>query len=257
MIKLILSDVDGTLLDHGEDRLPEQVFEVIGQLCRNDIVFAAASGRDYGDLSVLFAPVRDKIAFVCSDGAMTVYQGEVLNVSYMERDSAIRLIWDIKNRSGCEYLVYGRKGIYASPKTMRYKDFLMQRYGAQCSMVQSPSEVEDDFLKVAVYADGGVEPHSEYFAEKWGGQFDVVYNANVWMEFVAPKVSKVTGVKTLCRHFGFDIGEVAAFGDGGNDVKLLEAVGRGYAMDYAAEQVKQAADFVTADVMETIKNDIL
>ena len=51
--------------------------------------------------------------------------------------------------------------------------------------------------------------------------------------------------------------EVMAFGDGGNDIKLLGTVAYGYAMDYAPEAVKAAAGYVTDDVMETIRRQVL
>ena len=44
MIKLILSDVDGTLLHRGEGAFDEHVFEVIEKLYAEGIHFAAASG---------------------------------------------------------------------------------------------------------------------------------------------------------------------------------------------------------------------
>lgn len=257
MIKLILSDVDGTLLDHGKVRLPDRVFQVIEALEKQNIVFAAASGRGYSDLAELFLPVKDRIAFVCSDGAMTVYQDRVLDLCPMDKEQAVRLCWDISGREGCEYLLYGRDLVYAHPKTMQYQEFLKGRYGDKLRLLQSPSGVEDDFLKVAVYSARGVERHAKHFIGKWQDTFDIVYNANVWMELVAKDVSKVRGVLTLCRHFGIELSQVMAFGDGGNDVKLLQTVGCGYAMDYAREYVKDAADHITEDVMETIEKTVL
>lgn len=253
MIKLILSDVDGTLLGHGEEKLPDKVFRVIDELLENNIMFAAASGRGYPDLAELFDKVKDRIAFVCSDGAMTVFGSELLDISAMDRALALSLIHDIENFDGCEYLLYGRDNVYAAPKTAQYGQFLESRFGSKLKLIQNPSETEDDFLKVAVYAHEGIEKYSQHFIDGWQDKFDVVYNSNVWMEFVAGSVSKVTGVRTLCSHFGIDISEVMAFGDGGNDVKLLQAVGEGYAMEHSKDYVKDAADHVTDDVMDTIE----
>ena len=86
MIKLILSDVDGTLLQRGEGAFDEHVFDVVDKLHAKGIHFAAASGRGYGDLNRLFAPVKDKMAFVCSDGAMTIVDGSVLEINAMDRE---------------------------------------------------------------------------------------------------------------------------------------------------------------------------
>ena len=47
MIKLIASDIDGTLLPEGTDRINPEIYEVIRKLKEKDILFAAASGRHF------------------------------------------------------------------------------------------------------------------------------------------------------------------------------------------------------------------
>ena len=71
MIKLVISDMDGTLLD-GEGNMPTQLFPVLDALHEQGILFAVASGRQYGNLRQLFAPVRERIAFICENGALVV-----------------------------------------------------------------------------------------------------------------------------------------------------------------------------------------
>ena len=50
MIKLVVSDVDGTLLRAGEQVLPKETAEVIRALKEKGVLFVAASGRPYADL---------------------------------------------------------------------------------------------------------------------------------------------------------------------------------------------------------------
>ena len=57
MIKLIASDLDGTLLLNGAQDLPEEMFDLIPRLKKAGILFAAASGRQYANMRRLFAPV--------------------------------------------------------------------------------------------------------------------------------------------------------------------------------------------------------
>ena len=64
MIKLIASDLDGTLLQNGAQRLNPEVFDMIRTLKSHGILFTAASGRQYTNLRRLFAPVKDDIAYV-------------------------------------------------------------------------------------------------------------------------------------------------------------------------------------------------
>ena len=59
---------------------------------------------------------------------------------------------------------------------------------------------------------------------------------------------KPEGVRAMCERYGFTLEEAVAFGDGGNDISMLQAVGTGVAMGNASDNVKAAADYVTTDV---------
>ena len=69
MIRLIASDIDGTLLPYGEQAISEEVFQEIRRLERRGILFCPASGRQYTSVRKLFAPVADKLPCVCENGA--------------------------------------------------------------------------------------------------------------------------------------------------------------------------------------------
>jgi Cof subfamily protein (haloacid dehalogenase superfamily) len=76
-------------------------------------------------------------------------------------------------------------------------------------------------------------------------------------DIVAQGNSKAAGMEAICRHYGFRQEETLAFGDGGNDIEMLQWAGTGVAMGNAADEVKAAADMVTTDVdNEGIENAI-
>lgn len=64
MIKLVASDLDGTLLLHKAQSLPEEIFSLIRQLEELGIMFVAASGRQYPNMTKLFAPVASEISYI-------------------------------------------------------------------------------------------------------------------------------------------------------------------------------------------------
>ena len=80
-------------------------------------------------------------------------------------------------------------------------------------------------------------PHCE--ATRWNPYFaDVVPQGS----------SKAVGIDRVIEHYGIRPDETIAFGDGGNDIAMLRHAGIGVAMDNAEDDVKQAADYVTASV---------
>lgn len=64
MIKLVVSDIDGTLLEDGGHELNPELFEVILKLREKGMQFAAASGRQWASIEQVFDPVKEKI-FIC------------------------------------------------------------------------------------------------------------------------------------------------------------------------------------------------
>jgi Cof subfamily protein (haloacid dehalogenase superfamily) len=65
-----------------------------------------------------------------------------------------------------------------------------------------------------------------------------------FLEFAAPGVTKGAGLDFLAEHLGFTPEETVAFGDGENDVELVEWAGYGVAVANAHERVKAVADWI-------------
>jgi Cof subfamily protein (haloacid dehalogenase superfamily) len=71
-----------------------------------------------------------------------------------------------------------------------------------------------------------------------------------FLEFASPDVTKGSGLAFLAEHLGFTDAETVAFGDGENDVELLEWAGYGVAVENAHARVLAVADFVCPPVTE-------
>ena len=78
MIKLIVSDFDGTLLPYGESRVSDEVKSRILSALRKNMIFAVSSGRTYGELVSFFPEFADEMYFICCDGAYYVKGGKLL-----------------------------------------------------------------------------------------------------------------------------------------------------------------------------------
>ncbi len=89
MLKLVVSDLDGTLIK-GENKLSADVLNMIDALKQKNILFAVASGRKICELQRLFEEVKNDIIFIACDGAYAAYQGriiikEVINPEILEK----------------------------------------------------------------------------------------------------------------------------------------------------------------------------
>ena len=105
MIKLIASDLDGTLLHNGAQQLTPRTIELIRALTRKGIRFIAASGRQYDNERRLFAPIRDEISYIAENGSLCVHRGEVISRGIIPDDLAYRIMRDIKKNPDYEIVV--------------------------------------------------------------------------------------------------------------------------------------------------------
>ena len=123
MIKMVASDLDGTLLIGGRQTLPEEIFPLVKELKKMGILFVAASGRQYANMRNLFAPVKDEMAFISENGGLAVQNEKLLYCDSFDKE----LVRDHSGNMG-----KARSGIF-----LFYKGFLL--YHAQ-DRTLSPSD---------------------------------------------------------------------------------------------------------------------
>ena len=93
MIKLIVSDMDGTLLEKGKEFISDNINNIIKELKSKDIIFAIASGRHYNDLYRITKEM-DGIYYICCDGGCIIYNNEVIYKKEINK-SLIKKIKDV------------------------------------------------------------------------------------------------------------------------------------------------------------------
>ena len=85
MIKLIATDMDGTLLDEN-GKLPADFFEVLEELKKKNVKFVVASGRPYFTLYENFKPVSDELYFICDNGSCVVEESKEFQISAIDKE---------------------------------------------------------------------------------------------------------------------------------------------------------------------------
>lgn len=237
MIRLIASDIDGTLLPYGERDIPGEIFDEIHRLWGKGILFCPASGRQYTSLRRLFAPVADRVPFLCENGAV-VYgpgsPGPVLGKTVMDRSRAEELSREIIALPGLEVLISGEDTSYLCPKGEEIVR-VMEGKGNNIAFVPRPEDVPEDMVKVSAYCPAGTAP-AERALGRWGGVFHAAVAGEDWLDFTL--ADKGTGLAQLCGALGVGLDEVMAFGDNYNDVAMLSIVGRPWLMESAAPELK-------------------
>ena len=256
MIRLVASDIDGTLLPYGEHTIPEEIFEEIHRLAGKGILFCPASGRQYTSLRRLFTQVADTVPFLCENGAVVFGPGSpgpVLGKTVMEREQAVALCRDIVDAPGLDVLISGEDTSYLCPKGDEILP-LMRSKGNNIVLLPRPEDVPEDIVKVSAYCPR--KNPGEMLTElgpKWGQVFRAAIAGAEWLDFTL--ADKGVGLAQLCAALGVGLDEVMAFGDNFNDAAMLEQAGHPYLMENAAPELK--ARFPShcervADVLRTL-----
>jgi Cof subfamily protein (haloacid dehalogenase superfamily) len=86
--------------------------------------------------------------------------------------------------------------------------------------------------------------------DRFVGRLYISKSLPYFLEFASPDVTKAAGLEFLAEHLGFTRERTVAFGDGENDIELVDWAAYGVAVDNADDRVKEIADFVCPSVDE-------
>lgn len=252
MIKLIASDLDGTLLLNHAQSLNPGTAKLIHELTKQGRIFVAASGRQYPNLYRLFRGVEDEIAYICENGALVVYQGRVIDKHVIERELGQKIMRIILENKDTEVLLSGMNTCYVQPKNPAYAEHLIQVVKNNVTIVDDILSVEEPFIKISLYEKEGAL-HYEEWAEKFKGIIRVVTSGNEWLDTIQDGVNKGSALRALEKEFHVRPEEIMAFGDNYNDIEMLSEAKNGVAMESSPDAVRKICPYRTALVEDTLR----
>ncbi len=253
MIRLIASDIDGTLMFDGDHGIPSALFPLIRELRTHGIYFAACSGRQYSNLRRLFAPVADEIGYICENGSLVVWQDQIIAKETVDRTAGQALMRSILAQPDSEVLLSGVRTCYVQPKEPTYVRHMREFVGNDTTVVSDICAVEEPFLKISLYRARGVDDALARQFDSFAPYLVPVVGRSSWMDFLREGCDKGTALDALCAHLGVTQKECAAFGDNENDLPLVGHAGTLYAMADGHPALIEKADRTTENVVEEIR----
>ncbi len=245
MIKMVACDVDGTLLMKGETEINANIIEAIKKLVASGILFVVASGRSYTDLKRLFKEVEKDVVFVCHDGALVMYKGSVLAKQPLDHKIGFVLMKE-EYKKGAIPVVYGAYMTYLLKNSGDFGNNFRHAMNNHVLEVDCLDALRDDYLKVGIYKEHELGSASE------NASLNLVYESREWREYVAPGVHKGSAIAHLQKRFAVTKEETMAFGDNKNDLEMFEQAGVSYAVDWAADVIKERCGYTTSSVAGTL-----
>lgn len=258
-IKLLASDMDGTLLQNGAKKPTDEAFQLIHQLREQGILFAAASGRQYHSLRSLFAPIADDIAYVCENGCLAIYQDEVLYQAGLDKKLAREIVETIEENPRFAALPGGAHSAYLLRKEGReeMEDLMINYFDYNMKWIDDFSEISEPIIKVAVYCGDGVKKEDvEFLQKKFGDVTNVATSGTLWIDIMPKNINKKIGLEKLADYLDISIADCMAVGDEYNDFEMLSTVGHPVAMDNARTGIRAICPQQT-DTVENLMRTLL
>jgi Cof subfamily protein (haloacid dehalogenase superfamily) len=245
LIKLIIADLDGTLLDSNK-KLPENFPALLEALTRKGIIFAPASGRSYLSLMSLFEAYKSQMAFICDNGCTTYVKEELVRVAEVE-PSEIKRILDLAFDLGDIYPgLCGLNGFYIQHRDESFLE-LVSRYFPHATIVDSLYDIieSDTYCKVSCSDRVDVDTHGMVGFASLTDKYDLLPSGETWLDITPKGENKGTALRYLMDRLGVTPDETMAFVDYVNDMPLMGVCNHIYAMKNGHPDVKAAANYIT------------
>lgn len=260
--KIILLDVDGTLVDY-ENNLPDSAVEVIRKARANGHKVYICTGRSKAEV---YPPLWEigLDGMIGGNGSYVESDGEVVMHRTLTLEQCTRAV-DWLNSRGLAFYLESNSGLYASEGFEEGALNAVREYSARkgkegaCTMTVRdgyPEMIYDgelyrgDVNKIS-YVLGSYRDFldtKERFDDlqngTWGGRGATA----LWGDLGVKGITKAHAIDVLLAHLGADRADTIAFGDATIDVPMLEYCTFGVAMGNGSDDVKAAADLITDDV---------
>lgn len=247
MIKLIATDVDGTLVKESSREVPDEIIEAIKKLTDQGIYFTIASGRQYGSIRKMFAPAQRSLLFIAENGAHIIKDGKTYGLTKMKREFVEGIMTDLRKiyKDGCHVVASTSNGCFLESKDESFIKLISESYRNDVMLTDDILKEDTDFVKLAVYRKGSIREIGESFLiPKWKEKVMTCMAGEEWVDFMDFSVDKGNALRTLQAGLGISPQETMVFGDNENDIGLMHAAEHSYAVENAMDVVKQAANHI-------------
>lgn len=245
--KAVAVDMDGTFLDDRKQFDHEQFDQLLTEFEKRGVHFIVASGRPYVRLKQDFKGFADRMDFVTLNGSRLIIKGKDAASYPMNRADVLELLDDVQAK-------YGKMATMVFQKDIAYlhreidkdeRDFLAY-FAGNSDLVDNWNDMPDgDIYQITFGMDSKhAADVEEAFNKDHENKISAFASATFAIDVNVKGVSKGSGLKRLLAKMGMTGDDLIAFGDGGNDIPMLDFAKYSYAMANGMDKVKKHAKFI-------------
>lgn len=258
MYKVVMIDLDGTLLDDNKNVSSKNI-EMINKVYREkNILFVITTGKSIYDIKYIIDAIGEAINkyIIASNGAIIKdnVKNEYIVKNYLTDDEVKNILdeckkYDLKSLIQTEYGMVVEDKLSAEVENAIYADDLKQYI------------FDNNVSNIALITPNGTKENLELLKRKINNNFTTLESTEVcnythnnngktyttkYIDVMKKGSTKANAIKILIDYLNISKEEVIAIGDGGNDIPMFEMAGYKVAMENASEKLKEKADYVTS-----------
>lgn len=242
-VKMVVSDMDGTLLNSNHE-VSNRFFELFEELKKRDILFVAASGRQYNSIVDKLNRIKNDIIIAAENGGYVVMQDQELLVTPLAHDKQIQVLQDLEKVEGVHPVLCGKRNAYLTGKSKKFENMLKQYYSAY-ELVSDLTDVDAEILKVAVYHFESSEKYIYPAVKHLENNLKVKVSGPNWVDISSTNANKGFALQQLQARYSITPSETMVFGDYNNDLEMLGKAKFSFAMENAHDNVLEVANYKT------------
>ncbi len=248
-IRLVVSDMDGTLLNSDHEVSP-LFFDLFREMRRKDILFAAASGRQFNSIEEKLSAIKDDIIIIAENGGFAMHKGRELVSNPLKRDIRNHVLTVLEEVADCYPVLCGKDKAYIQTTSNFFIDKLKEYY-TDYEILDDLKNHKGEIMKIAVYHHVDSENHIYPSVRQFEDRLKVKVSGENWVDLSHNDAHKGFALKKIQDEYAISPSETLVFGDYNNDLEMMALSEFSVAMENAHPNVLNAAKY------RTLSNDSL
>ena len=236
--------MDGTLLN-SDHEVSDRFFELFKELKKRNILFAAASGRQYNSIVDKLYPIKEDIIVIAENGGFAAHNGiEIVSTPLPtpQKNLVLEALSPIKN---IHPVLCSKNNAHISPTSDRFVDKLKEYY-TEFEMLDNLMDYGGEVLKIAIFHFESSEKYIYPGVKHLEGDLKVKISGENWVDISSPNAHKGFALQKVQELHSISSSETLVFGDYNNDLEMMAQADYSFAMANAHQNVKDVARYSTS-----------
>ena len=249
-IKIVATDMDGTLLDpRGQLDLP-RLEKILDKLDHRGVRFVIATGNEVHRMRQLLEHLVDRVVLVVANGARIFENDKLLQAQTWDDAMVDRALDHFKGRECQDQFVvtamnggFVKKGtVFTELDKFMTPEMIEQLYQRMNFVDEFDPNLFGGVLKMSmVVGEERLDSVLQEINDLFDGHVRAVSSGYGCIDILQDGIHKAWGLVELLKRWNLKPEQIMAFGDSENDIEMLELAGISYAMENAEEAVKRIA----------------